>query len=166
MFKHCLFTLMLAGLSYTALPAAVAQDASTSDQQQSAPADNQQQAAAPVEKPGHHFGGDRFDPARRTEMLTKKLNLNTDQQAKVQDLMKSEQSEFQKIHDDSSLSRDARRSKMMEIHKSSNEQLRALLDNDQQKKWDEMQSRREQWMKRRVERQQQSAPAPASPEQK
>ena len=166
MVKHCLFTLMLAGLTYTTLPAAVAQDAGTSNQQQSAPADNQQQAAAPVKRHGHHFGGDRFDPARRTEMLTKKLNLNSDQQAKVQDLMKSEQSEFQKIHDDSSLSREDRRSKMVEVHKSSKEQIRALLDSDQQKKWDDMQSRREQWMKQRAERRQQSAPAPASPEQK
>ena len=166
MVKHCLITLMLAGLTYTALPAAVAQDAGSGNQQQSVPADNQQQAAAPANETGHNHGGRRFDPTRRTEMLTKKLNLNSDQQAKVQDIMKSEQSQMEKIHGDSSLSREDRRSKMMEVHKASNDQLRALLDNDQQKKFDEMQSKREQWMKRRAERMQQSAPAPASPEQK
>jgi hypothetical protein len=34
---------------------------------------------------------------------------------------------------------------MMDIHKATNDQIRALLNPDQQKKWDEMQSRREQW---------------------
>ena len=33
----------------------------------------------------------------------------------------------------------------MDIHKSTNDQIRALLTADQQKKWDEMQSQREQW---------------------
>ena len=35
---------------------------------------------------------------------------------------------------------------MMDIHKASNDQIRGLLNADQQKKWDEMQSRREQMM--------------------
>jgi hypothetical protein len=33
----------------------------------------------------------------------------------------------------------------MEIHKSTDTQIRALLDSTQQKKWDEMQAKREQW---------------------
>jgi hypothetical protein len=33
---------------------------------------------------------------------------------------------------------------MMDIHKTSSDQIRALLDSNQQKKWDEMQSHREQ----------------------
>jgi hypothetical protein len=34
----------------------------------------------------------------------------------------------------------------MEIRKSTDEQIRGLLDSNQQKKWDEMQARREQKM--------------------
>jgi hypothetical protein len=34
---------------------------------------------------------------------------------------------------------------MMDIHQSSDTQIRALLDSTQQKKWDEMQAKREQW---------------------
>jgi protein CpxP len=138
MFKHCLLTVVLAGgLMCAVVPSAVAQDAGSNDQQP-APA-----GAPPERGPGHG----RFDPSRRSEMLTKQLNLNSDQQTKVQDILKSEQSQMEKIHADSSLSQEERRSKMMDIHKSFNDQIRTLLDAGQQKKWDEMQSRREQWMK-------------------
>lgn len=121
----------MAGLLYTVSPLA-AQDNGGADQQ---PA----QAGSPEH--GHRH----FDPARRTEMLTKHLKLNSDQQAKVLDVLKSEQSQMETLHSDSSASQDDRRSKMMEIHKASNDQIRAVLDSNQQKKWDEMQSRHEQW---------------------
>ena len=38
---------------------------------------------------------------------------------------------------------------MMELHKTSDSQIRALLDSTQQKKWDDMQAKREQWMQDR-----------------
>jgi len=38
---------------------------------------------------------------------------------------------------------------MMDIHKTSDAQIRALLDSGQQKKWDEMQAKSEQWMQNR-----------------
>lgn len=95
--------------------------------------------------PQHMHGRGQFDPAKRTEMLTKQLNLSSDQQAKVLDTLKSEQSQMEALRSDSSLSQDDRRSKMMDIHKSTNDQVRGILNSDQQKKWDEMQSRREQW---------------------
>ena len=136
MFKHCLLTLMVVGLMYAVAPSAIAQDAGSKDQQ-----------SAPEGAPEHGRGGPRFDPARRAEMLSKQLNLSSEQQTKVQDILKSEQSQMEKIHADSSLSQEDRRSKMMDIHKSYNDQIRALLDPGQQKKWDEMQTRREQRMK-------------------
>ena len=78
-------------------------------------------------------------------MLAKKLNLTSDQQAKVQDILKSQQSQMETLRSDSSLSNADRHTKMMEIRKSSDDQIRALLDPDQQKKWDQMQSDRGQW---------------------
>ncbi|MGC2711380.1 MAG: hypothetical protein WA252_19765, partial [Candidatus Sulfotelmatobacter sp.] len=89
----------------------------------------------------HHW-----DPQQRTEMLTKRLNLTSDQQAKVLDTLKSEQSQMESLRSDTSLSREDRHSKMMEIHKTTDDQIRGLLDPDQQKKWDAMQARREQRM--------------------
>ncbi len=132
MLKQSLLALLLAGLVYTITPAAVAQD--NSNDQQSAP------ATAPE---GH--GHRHFDPTRRTAMLTKQLNLTADQQPKVLDILKSEQSQMESLRSDSSVSQADRHSKMMDIHKASDDQIRTLLDADQQKKWDAMQSRHEKW---------------------
>jgi periplasmic protein CpxP/Spy len=149
MLKHCMLALMLAGLVYTASPAAIAQNPQNNDQQ-----------AAPAGAPPEH-GRRHFDPAKETEMLTKQLNLTSDQQPKVLDILKSQQSQMENLRSDTSLSQQDRRAKMMEIHKTSNEQIRALLDSDQQKKFDAMQSRHEHWR----EHQQEGQGAPTSPQQ-
>jgi protein CpxP len=125
--KHGFLALTLAGISMLTM-SAVAQN--ENNDQQSPPA-------------GEHRGGHHMDPAKRTEMLTKHLNLSSDQQAKVLDIFKSEQSQMEGLRSDSSLSQDDRRSKMMEISKTTNDQVRALLDSNQQKKWDTMQSQHE-----------------------
>jgi periplasmic protein CpxP/Spy len=133
MLKHSLLAITLAGLIYAA--PAVAQNASqnnTPDQQ-----------SAPSAHEGHRGHGP-MDPARRTEHLTSKLKLTADQQAKVQEIFKSEQAQMQAMRNDSSMSREDRRTKMMDIHKTSTDQVRALLDATQQKKWDKMQDNREQ----------------------
>ena len=135
MLRRSLLALTLAGLLYAVTPLALAQYGS--NDQQSAPA-----GEASEHGPGHH----RFDPAKRTEMLTKQLNLTSDQQAKVQEILKSEQAQMEKLHSDSSVSQQDRHSKMMDLHKASDDQIRELLDANQQKKWDAMQAKREQWM--------------------
>ena len=137
MFKHSMLALALAGFIYAA--PAVAQNSpqnNTPDQQ-----------SAPSAHEGHRDHRP-MDPAKRTEKLTSKLNLTADQQAKVQEILKSAQSQMQSVHNDSTLSRDERRARMMDIHKTSKDQVRALLDATQQKKWDEMQANREQRMRR------------------
>jgi periplasmic protein CpxP/Spy len=147
MLKNWILTLTLAGLAYAA-PAVVAQDAPSSDQQ-----------TAPAGAPPEHGRGGRFDPDRRADMLTKRLNLSADQKTKVADIFKSEQEQMQKIHADASVSQPDRRAKMVDIHKASSDQVRALLNPDQQKKWDEMQAQRDQWVKGRHE----PAPGAAAP---
>jgi Spy/CpxP family protein refolding chaperone len=142
MFKRYLLALTVAGLLY-AMPSTFAQNTSqdtSSTDQQSAPAGAQQ---------GRGYGGRHFDPSRRAGMMAKHLNLNADQKSKVQDILTSEQSQMEKLRGDSSLSQQDRRSRMMEIHKTSNDHIRALLNSDQQQKWDQMQQRREQRMKER-----------------
>ena len=114
--------------------------------------------------PDHWRGHGQPDPAKRTEMLTKQLGLTAEQQPKVLDLLKSEQSQMENVRSDSSLSQEDRHGKMMDIHKSTNDQVRALLNPDQQKKWDEMQSRREQWQGHHHEGQK-SGPPPSSSDQ-
>jgi len=135
MLKRCLLVLMLAGLVYAVTPA-FAQDAGGNDQQ----------AAPSGAPPEHGPGRGHMDPAKHAAMLAKRLNLSSDQQSKVEEILKSEQSQMESLRSDSSVSQQDRRSKMMDIHKSSNDQIRALLNPDQQKKWDEMQSKHGEWM--------------------
>jgi hypothetical protein len=134
MLKRCLIMLTMFGLMAAISASALPQDNGSAGQQ-----------AAPQGEPPEHHGGRHFDPAKRTEMLTKQLNLTSDQQPKVLEILKSEQSQMESLHSDASVVPEDRRSKMMEIHKTSSDQIRALLDSNQQKKWDAIQSRHEQW---------------------
>lgn len=137
MLKNCLLVFVLAGLTCMATTLAIAQATGNSGQQ-SAPEGSQ-----PEYRRG---GGGHYDPAKRAKMLTKHLNLSSDQQAKVLDILKLEQSQMENLRSNSSLSQDDRRSNVMDIRKSSNDQIRALLTPDQQKRLDEMQIKHEQWM--------------------
>jgi periplasmic protein CpxP/Spy len=137
MLKRSLLILVAAGLISIAAPFATAQDSQSNGQQSPPSQDNGMRRHGPP------------DPAERTAELTKKLKLTSDQQPKVLDALQSEHSQMESLHQDSSLSQQDRHAKMMEIHKSTDEQIRALLDATQQKKWDEMQAKREQWMQNR-----------------
>jgi hypothetical protein len=131
-FKQFLLVIMAAGIIAVGLPFAAAQDNSTNNQ-------------APQQgNGGWHHGPP--DPAQRTAELTKRLNLTSDQQTKVQDALTSEHSQMESLHQDSSLSQQDRHAKMMDIHKSTDAQIRGVLDSTQQKKWDDMQAKREQRM--------------------
>lgn len=134
MFKQYLMALTLAGAVAAVAPSAIAQN--------SAPADQQSTTAGSGHKGGRH--GD-FDPAKKTAKLTKKLKLTADQQPKVQDILTSEKSQMEAVRSDSSTSQDDRHSKMMGIRKASDDQIRALLNSDQQKKWDAMQANEQNW---------------------
>jgi periplasmic protein CpxP/Spy len=137
MIKRCLLTLTLIGVISTLTIAGIAQDNQSSDQQTT--------AGSPHERGGR----EHFDPARRTEMLTKKLNLTADEQTKVLDILKSAESQAEGVRSDTSVPPQERRTKMMEIHKSSNQQIRGILDATQQKKFDAMQAKHEQWREHR-----------------
>lgn len=148
MLKQCLLALMLAGLLYAVTPASLAQESGNNDPQ----------TAPGGPPPGRGRG--HFDPAKRAEMLAKHLSLNADQQARVTDILKSEQSQMESLHSDTSTAQQDRRAKMMDIHKTSNDEIRAVLNADQQKKFDEMMSHRQQWMQGH----QQSGEAPPPPD--
>jgi periplasmic protein CpxP/Spy len=135
MLKQSLLVLAAAGLISIAVRFAAAQDSPSNTQQ-----------PPPAQDNGGRHHGPPFDPAHRAAELTKKLNLTSDQQPKVLEALQSEHSQMESLHQDSSLSEQDRHAKMMEIHKSSDAQIRGLLDSTQQKKWDEMQAKREQWM--------------------
>jgi protein CpxP len=130
--KHTL-VLLTAGLIAITPSFAAAQDGQSNNQQ-----------SPPQQEKGSWRHGPP-DPAQRTRELTKKLNLTSDQQTKVQDIFQSEHTQMESLRQDNSGSQQDRRGKMMDIRKASDSQVRAILDSTQQKKWDEMQAKREQW---------------------
>ena len=135
MLKKCLLALMATGLISVTAAFAAAQDSQSNDQQ----------APPPGQENGMRHHG--MDPAQRTAHLTKELKLNSDQQAKVQAALESEHSQMESLHQDSSVSREDKHAKMMEIHQATSTQIRGVLDSNQQKKWDAMQAEHEQRMK-------------------
>ena len=138
MLKHSLLSAALAGMLISGASLVVAQDAAQSDNSAT-----QGQAQGQERGEGHHH---QMDPAQRVQHLTKKLNLSADQQTKIQGLLQDEQSQMQNLRQDTSMSKEDRRSKFMEMHKNTDDQIRATLNADQQKKWDEMQNKREERM--------------------
>ena len=82
-----------------------------------------------------------MSPDQRLQHMTRQLNLNEDQQQKIRPLLESEQQQMQSLHQDTSVSQQERRSRMQQIHQSTNEQIKNVLNPDQQKKFEEMQSR-------------------------
>jgi protein CpxP len=137
MLKKYLLILTAAG-AIMITPFAAAQDSQSNDQ------GNGQAAPAQENGGGHHHGPP--DPEHRTAELTKRLNLTSDQQAKVLSALQSEKSQMESVHQDSSLSQQDRHAKMMDIHTATDSQIRGVLNANQQKKWDQMQARRDQRM--------------------
>lgn len=70
--------------------------------------------------------------------LTEQLKLTDDQVTKVKELLKTQREQGRAIREDTTLSDEDKRSKNMDLMKSTRDQLRALLTEDQQKQFDAM----------------------------
>ena len=68
-----------------------------------------------------------------------KLDLNSDQQKQVRGIPADQMDQMQKLRDDNSTPREEKRSKMMQIHQSAMDKIRAVLTDDQKKKFDALQ---------------------------
>jgi periplasmic protein CpxP/Spy len=93
---------------------------------------------------GEGMGGGHGQPMsadQRLQMMTKQLNLTTDQQEKIKPLLESQNQQMQALHQDTSLSQEDRMSKMRQIRQSTNDQIKSVLNADQQQKFEEMNSR-------------------------
>jgi protein CpxP len=72
------------------------------------------------------------------QRLTKKLKLSDDQQAKLKPILEEQNKQMEQIHNDSSLSREDRFSKMQDLRQSSDTQIKSVLNEEQQKSFDKM----------------------------
>jgi protein CpxP len=146
-----LFQAALLALCTTALSAlpAIAQDP--------APPPAQDQTAPPGG--GHRGPGQREE--HQVEFLTKKLNLTPDQVGQVKAIDDDSRKQMMALREDTTVSRDDKRSKMMDIHKASQDKIRAVLTDDQKTKYDALQAQ----MKERRESRDGNQGAPPPPPQ-
>lgn len=114
--------------------AVVAQVASDGSQGNTAQDQGQTQGGA--------MHGPHGDPAERQQhmlkMLTKRLNLTPDQVQQVQGIQNDSMTQMQALHSDTSTAPADRRAKMMDIHKTEQEKIRAVLNDQQKPKYDAM----------------------------
>ncbi|MCU1319001.1 MAG: hypothetical protein JWP98_519 [Edaphobacter sp.] len=110
---------------------------------------------------GHGGRGGRMGEERQLSMLTKKLNLTPDQVTQVKAIDDDTMAQAKAVRDDTSIAQADKRAKMMEIHKASQDKIRAVLTDDQKAKYDAMQAQRHEKMKERS----QGAESPAAPPQ-
>lgn len=93
---------------------------------------------------GGYGGGQGHGPMssdQRLQMLTRQLNLTSDQQQQIKPILDSESQQMQTLRSDNSLSQQDRMSKMQAIRESTNSQIKPILTSDQQTKMQEMMSR-------------------------
>lgn len=93
--------------------------------------DNMSQSGGQMAQGGHHMPS----PEQRLQHMTKTLNLTADQQTKIKPMLEDEQQKMESLHQDTSMSRQDRMSKMQEIRQSTDEQIKGVLTPEQQTKW-------------------------------
>ncbi len=91
---------------------------------------------------GHHM----MSPDQRLQHMTKMLNLTADQQQKIKPILENESTQMQSLHQDTSMSRDDRMSKMQQIRQGTNEQINGVLTPEQQQKFQQMQAQQREHM--------------------
>lgn len=124
----------------------------------SAPAFAQQDA--PATAPAGHQHMHKFDAQTQLQHLTKQLQLTPDQQAKIGPMLQQRDQQLQALQGDTSLKPADRRAKAMSIMQDSQNQIGAVLTQEQSDKWKAM---REKALEHAQEKHGQQVPAaPAS----
>ena len=80
--------------------------------------------------------------------LSENLNLTDSQKAQARTILQDAREKMMALRQDTSLSREDRHAKMMEIREATSGQIRGLLNEDQQKKYDAIKQERQQEMQR------------------
>lgn len=81
---------------------------------------------------------------KRTEILTKKLDLTVEQQSKVAELNNSAIKEAEAIRNNTDLSKEEKKSAVKQLRESKRNEIRTTLSTEQQQKFDKMKEKRDQ----------------------
>jgi protein CpxP len=90
-------------------------------------------------KSGESQGGrGQMSPEARVEQLDKAVSLTAEQKTKVKEIYAKSAEEMRKAFGDAGGNREGNREKMMELMRSTREQVRVVLTDEQKKKFDEL----------------------------
>lgn len=103
-------------------------------------------APPPAQGPQGQRGGRGGNPEQRLEMMTKELNLSADQQVKIKAILEDGRAKMMAARDPNA-SREDQRAKMMEFRKTESTNIKAVLDDGQKTKFDEMEKRQAERMR-------------------
>jgi len=125
MFKPILFA---AGFAVAALPVLMAEDGTTTTTT----------TTTTTSKKGNRPPRGPMDPAAQVARLKETLNLTQDQCDKILAVLKDVEPQMKALFDDTTLSREDKRAKMDAIRKATDAKIRAVLTEEQQKKFDSL----------------------------
>jgi protein CpxP len=112
------------------------------------------ETSAPPPKPGPSGANHgMMDPDEQLARMTTRYSLTAEQQDQVKPILVSQQHQMQGLRQDTTLSREDRMAKMQTIRTDSNAKIKAVLNDDQKKQFDQDQL----WMQRRMQQQGQGA---------
>ena len=86
----------------------------------------------------------KHHPEERMEHLSKKLGLSDQQKTQLQDIFKAHRAEMEAIHEDQTLTPDAKREKMKAVMTDIKSQASSILSTEQMQKWDAMKEQRKE----------------------
>ena len=115
--------------------------------------------------PQHGHGGPGGMRGNQVDFLTKKLNLTSDQVTQVKAIDDDARKQFMALREDTSIAGADKRTKMMDIHKASQDKIRALLTDDQKTKYDALQAEMRDRMQNHRGGPGAPPPPPAAPQQ-
>ena len=90
-----------------------------------------------------------MSPDDRLKQMTKQFDLTADQQSKIKPILVDQQKQMDDLRNNSTGDRQSMREQMMKIQQDTNTQIRALLDDKQKDKFDQMEKDRQDRMQNR-----------------
>jgi Spy/CpxP family protein refolding chaperone len=110
----------------------------------------QQESPAPdasAQQPGPgRMGHQQMTPDEQVARMTKRYNLSADQQTQIKPIVADAQQQMMALRQDSSMSRDDKRAKMMSIREGANSKISAVLNDTQKQQFAQDQQRMQQRM--------------------
>jgi len=90
---------------------------------------------------GEHQRGDFM------QMLSQKLNLTADQQAKLKPILEQQHQQMRALKTDTSLTPEQKQAKMKELHESTHNQINSILTPEQQQQFAQLRAEHKEHMK-------------------